>query len=498
MSLKRNTIANYIGQFYLIGIGIVILPFYLHYLGAAAFGLIGLFATLQACLKILDMGLTPTLSRQVAYARGKNTNFLELLQLLRSLELIFLLVSMLIALIIVLSSNWIAHNWLKVDGLSYHTVTVCIALMGVMFGLRWFSDLYNSGIQGLEEQVWLNMINIIIATLQYGGGLIIIKWLTDNPIVFFEYQVGVSIFSLLIVMVKFYQFFPSDCKVGFHISWQEIKKIFPFSGGVAYTATIWLVVTQFGKLLLSNILPLSEYGYFSLVTTLANGVMQLAAPIGQAILPRMTRLLAQGDERQMLYLYRGATQVMCVIMFSTVAIVAAFPQQLLFAWTGNQVVAEWGAPILFWYILGNGILSVLAFQYYLQFAHGKLKLHVVLNTIAVFMLVPAIFFAAYHYGAYGTAIVWFSIQAVSFIIFPPIVHRFFAPGIHLSWVFKDICPVFFATAVLFIGAKQIAIPFGQFTRLEGFMVLLVLGALMLIINAAASSRCRYVFFKMFR
>ncbi len=41
ISLKKNTIANYIGQFYNMFIGIAILPAYMIYLGAEAFGLIG-------------------------------------------------------------------------------------------------------------------------------------------------------------------------------------------------------------------------------------------------------------------------------------------------------------------------------------------------------------------------------------------------------------------------------------------------------------------------
>lgn len=46
ISLKKNTIANYIGQFYNMFIGIAILPAYMIYLGA--FGLIGFFTMLSA------------------------------------------------------------------------------------------------------------------------------------------------------------------------------------------------------------------------------------------------------------------------------------------------------------------------------------------------------------------------------------------------------------------------------------------------------------------
>ena len=69
-SLKKNTIANYVGQIYISFIGIIILPFYLKYLGASAFGLVGFFAVFQTWLRLLDVGLTPTLAREVAHIRG--------------------------------------------------------------------------------------------------------------------------------------------------------------------------------------------------------------------------------------------------------------------------------------------------------------------------------------------------------------------------------------------------------------------------------------------
>jgi O-antigen/teichoic acid export membrane protein len=48
MSLKRNIIANYTSQLYVTGVGILILPLYIKYMGAEAYGLVGFFTMLQA------------------------------------------------------------------------------------------------------------------------------------------------------------------------------------------------------------------------------------------------------------------------------------------------------------------------------------------------------------------------------------------------------------------------------------------------------------------
>ena len=70
MSLKHNILSNYVSQIYVTVIGIVMVPLYLKYMGAEAYGLVGFFAMLQAWFQLLDMGLTPTMSRETARYRG--------------------------------------------------------------------------------------------------------------------------------------------------------------------------------------------------------------------------------------------------------------------------------------------------------------------------------------------------------------------------------------------------------------------------------------------
>src|SRR5690606_39666230 len=58
--------------------------------------------------------------------------------------------------------------------------------------LRLYSTLYKSGIQGLEQHGWLNLANIIIATLRYFGGLLLVSVYSQDPADFFEFQVEIG------------------------------------------------------------------------------------------------------------------------------------------------------------------------------------------------------------------------------------------------------------------------------------------------------------------
>ena len=86
MSLKKNILASYATQIYVTLVGILILPLYLKYMGAEAYGLVGFFTMLQAWFNLLDMGLTPTVARETARFRGGATDALSYLRLLRGLQ----------------------------------------------------------------------------------------------------------------------------------------------------------------------------------------------------------------------------------------------------------------------------------------------------------------------------------------------------------------------------------------------------------------------------
>ncbi len=68
-NIQKNVLYNYIGHFYITFVGILILPLFLTYLGSEAFGLIAFFALLQSWLQLLDLGMSPTLGREVSRLR---------------------------------------------------------------------------------------------------------------------------------------------------------------------------------------------------------------------------------------------------------------------------------------------------------------------------------------------------------------------------------------------------------------------------------------------
>ena len=172
-------------------------------------------------------------------------------------------------------------------------------------------------------------------------------------------------------------------------------------GSMSILVVIWIVGTQVDKLILSGLLPLTEYGYFSLATVAASGILVLAPPLNQVIQPRLNILVERGEEGALTELYRLVSQLAVIAFSGLGGGVAFFAEPLLRIWSGSDEVAHMAAPVLFWYGLGNAIVGILILPFMLQFARGRLRLHVLGNLVFLVTFVPFLIYAARYWGAVG-------------------------------------------------------------------------------------------------
>jgi O-antigen/teichoic acid export membrane protein len=492
LSLRRNILASYAGQIYVTIIGIVMVPLYLKYMGAEAYGLVGFFSMLQAWFNLLDMGLTPTMARETARYRGGALDALFFRRLVRALEGIFLAIALLGGGVLLLLSDQIASHWLIAKQISHLEVLRSIQMMAGTISLRWMSGLYRGQISGSERLVWLSGYNTVIATLRFVGVLSVLAFVSAEPTAFFAYQFCIASVELGGLMFMSYRLLP-PIPVGERVqwSWGPLKPVLKFSLTIAFTSSAWVMVTQTDKLVLSKVLPLAEYGYFTLAVLVASGIMVVSGPVSGAIMPRMAKLEAEGNHVGLIQIYRQSTQMVAIIAGSAAVTVSLFAEPLLLAWTGNKLLAHQAAPVLILYAIGNGILAISAFPYYLQYAKGNLRLHLIGNVGFVFFLIPTVIWAANQYGSVGAGLTWLGMNCIYFILWVPLVHHKVVPGLNAKWFFHDVAPI--VTAVCCAGYLFLRILPPLTSRWEQICVLLGVGVAVMLVGAGVSSVVREKF-----
>lgn len=480
MSVGPNIVANYASQLYTSALGILLVPVYIHYMGAEAFGLVGFYAMLQGWFLVLDMGVTATLSREAARFNAGAVDALNLRRLVRAFEGIFLIVGLCGALALAGSAPALANHWLRIEHLDLAEVERAIALIAVIVALRWICGLYRGIITGLERIVWLSGFNAAVATLRF---LLVVPYLAyvgATATHFFAYQLVVACFESLMLIAKTYRLFPR-VELGW-IRWesQPLRGVAGFTLSVALTSVVWVIVTQADKLLLSGMIPLGDYALYTMAVLAAGGVTMLSGPVTGAVLPRLTRLHAEGDEDGLRSLYRMATQTVGVIVVPVVLVLAFFPIQVIIAWTGNPDIAIRTAPVLTLYAIGNGVLAFAGFSYLIQVARGNMTLHLIGNLIFVLIFVPLLILAVGRFGMVGAGWAWLLANLLPFLAWLPLVHHRFLKGIHLRWLALDIAPIVvpasLVAAALAYGTGWNIGRFATIAQLAGIYALLVLVA----------------------
>jgi O-antigen/teichoic acid export membrane protein len=492
--LKKNIIANYASQIYVSIIGIALLPIYIKYMGSEAYGLVGFFAMLQAWFGILDLGLTPTIGRETARFRGGAVSALSFRQLYRALTVIFVAIAVIGGSGLFLSSELIATKWLNIGNLPVSDVIVAVQIMALSVALRWMTGLYRGVITGSERLVWLSCFNAIFATLRFVGVLLVMWYFEFTVIIFFFYQLVVALIEILVLLIKSYGILPCKNSLEQKIGWsiQPVKSILKFSLTIAFTASVWVFVTQTDKLVLSGILSLDDYGYFTLSVLVANGIMVISGPISNAILPRMSRLYAENKHEELINVYRKSTQLVAVIAGSAAISLVIAAEPLLIAWTGDFNLAAKAAPILQLYAMGNTFLVIAAFVYYLQYAKGNLRYHLIGNVVLVLILIPCIIFFAMYYGAVGAGYVWLIMNAAFLFFWVAFVHGKIQPGLHMKWLFNDVVKIILPSFL--VGLLMLFPQFVLIGRLENLIFVIITGVVVMTVSVLMSSFIRKLVF----
>jgi O-antigen/teichoic acid export membrane protein len=448
-SLRSSAAASYASQIYVALLGIVVMPLYLHYMGAEAYGLVGVFMLLQAWFQVLDLGLAPTLSREAARYRGGVITAAELLGLLSGMEWVSAGVVLASAALVVASAGWIASHWLGVEMLPLEVVATSIVLMGLAVPLRWMCGLYRGAVQGLEHLGWLAVANGVFGTLRFLGALVLLQTVTNGLVEFFVYQLAVSVLELACMALATHRFMPAHSGNKVAVL-DALRKVYRFSVAISLAGIVWVLVTQIDKFLLSKALSLAAFGYVSLAAAVASGVMLLGGPIASVIMPRLTRLAAAGQKNELETLYLNATEWTCLIVLPAAAILVLFPSQVMTAWTGDAGAASNTANLVTLYSLGNLLLVFAAFPYYLQYAYGRVRAHTVVNVVLAILMVPAVVAGINHAGALGAAAAWLGAIAAYFLLWVPLAHRWYAQGLYFPWLWciGKLTAVGFGTAAL--------------------------------------------------
>jgi O-antigen/teichoic acid export membrane protein len=450
--VKLNIIANFAGKAWAALMNLAFIPLYIKFLGMEAYGLIGFFATLQALSGLLDLGLGTTLNRELARYSAQPGRGQEMRDLLRTLETIYWGMVILISVTLISVAPFIAEYWITAENLSVETVQLSIVLMGIAIAFQLLLSFYAGGLMGLQRQALYNVLNSGLATLR-GVGAVLILWLVSPTIeAFFSWQVVLSLLSTALMALALWHSLPKGKRTA-RFDRQRLHSIWRFAAGMTAISVIGLFLIQLDKILLSTLLPLKIFGYYTLASVAAATLyILLIGPISTALFPKFSQLVALNHNQELTLLYHRACQLMSVVMLPAALVLAMFSYEVMLLWTGDPITTKnthWLVSLL---VIGNALSGLLNLPSALLLAYGWTNLVFYSHVVAVLLLVPMLIVMVHYYDAIGAAIVWVLLNMAYILIVIQIMHQRLLKGEQWGWYREDVgMPLVAALATASLG-----------------------------------------------
>ncbi|WLV77141.1 O-unit flippase-like protein [Lacticaseibacillus parahuelsenbergensis] len=324
---------SYIGTFFSLSSGFLMLPFILLKLSGNDLGLWYVFLGINGLLVLFDFGFAPTFARNFAYiwsgakklsrqgmaeqTEGEvDSNLFRLLY--QSCKVLYLVLSV-IALVLLLSvgSLYIAHITANFSGEHYLTAWIVMCLS---FFLNLYFDYYASILRGINEIKSINValviskvsqISISGILLMMGIGVLgaVLGFLAQGLI--FRQYCKATFFKNIEVQRIFRQ---TKSDVQLKAVLDTIRTVLPNSVKDGFVSIANYAATQGSSLIISLKVSLTVVGHYSLVLQLINAVASVAVAINNAYLPTIqNRMVSRAKES--LQIIIGRCQIAYISVF---------------------------------------------------------------------------------------------------------------------------------------------------------------------------------------
>lgn len=383
------------------------IPIYIRYLGIEAYGLVGILATLQTILGVLDMGLTLTLNREFAgsgNSRGKKQNALSLL---KSVEILFALICMLIVGFIFIFSDWLSKEWINSNNLPNKEIKDFLITCGLIISLRLIEGIYKSVLVGLQRQVIYNLILVFLTALRSVGAVVVVVYISPTMQAFFLWQGIASLISLVLWYVVTYKIINkiSDGFVG-HCSIKVLSANASYSMGILGMSLLSLMVTNLDKIFLPKLINLTDYGFYALASTLSGVLVLLVGPVVQAAFPRLSEFHTNNNQISFIEVFHKCSQLISIIVASVSSIIIYQPDLILEIWNIDALIIEKTSPLLSVLTLGTLLNCLMWIPYQVALSSGHPSLIVKLNIVGIIIIAPIFAWVVPLYGSIGAAWIW--------------------------------------------------------------------------------------------
>ncbi len=456
-------------------------PLFLRAVGVEGYAFIGFFVTLQAVLQIFDFGFGPTINRRLARVSAGSEEPGETRDLARTLEVMSWALAALAGGVLAVLAMRFGRWWFRTAAASPVPVERSLLFMAITIIAQWPVTYYQSGLLGLGLAGRMNAAKIVSATCSAAGAAFVLVKVSPTLPAYFAVQGIVAVLHVVTLRALFWRALPPAEERGRFRS-ESLRSTQRFAAGMTGITLFGVLTTQVDRLVLSRIVPLDEFGCYALAWVVASGLILVLGPAHATLFPQLSARF--GDEGELRRSFHEGAQLLSALLLPAAGVVALFAQPLLFAWSGNAMIAARTAPLATLLVIGMTFNGLMQPPHALQLASGSTRLPFQLAAGALLFQVPAVLLLAHWRGALGAACAWPAMNALYLGVGSILTLRRWLPGAQRKWLLEDVGrPLLAAVIPVALARMWITLPS---SRIGSAAVIAVISAASLLASVLAS------------
>lgn len=413
MTLVKNALSNYMGAGVVILAPIIALPWYLNALGAKQYGLVSFIAFLQTILGLLDAGVGQALIHEFAVRHGPS----ELARhnaavVLYGFERIYWIFSFCVACSLFLLAGVISDYWLQLDGISTSLGVFAVYGAAAIFMFQFPGFVYRSFLIGVQAQTPLSVVTVVGALLRHGGAVLILQiyptlyaYIAWHALCLLLETLGRAILAWKVLNIE-RKMLQWDLAM-LQTTWRHVA-------GLSGATLLGVLTTQVDKVLLSRMVSVEDFGKYMIASTLSLGILQLIAPLIQAVQPRAIQLQANPERLKKLYI--KLILIIGAIILLGGGVFVGVGEWMLLVWLKNVHVVAYIYPIMAVLLLGTALNALYNVGYMDWIVHKNVRgirnvnmLSLILSTLIIPVLVSSL-------GVVGAAFGWVAVNVIGLLL----------------------------------------------------------------------------------
>jgi O-antigen/teichoic acid export membrane protein len=306
----------------------------------------------------------------------------------------------------------IATHWLNLDGISVALGKEAVYGAAFLFSAQFPGSIYRSLLVGAQAQVVLNGVMAVGALMRHIGGVIVV-FVCPTILTYLIWHVSIALLETLVRGNFAWNTLGIKRK---NVKWVagELRPIWQQVAGMSGAALLGALTVQMDKTILSRMATVEQFGYYTIASTVAGGMLQLIYPLIQAVLPRAIELRSES----------AALRKLSIKLILLIALLSGFVA-LVFVTVGDWLLTFWLRnpaatiavyPLLAILLVGTCLNTFYNVGYINWIVHEKILRVFQVNALALALSVALIPPLITLQGTIGAAFGWVVINLIGFVL----------------------------------------------------------------------------------